>query len=34
MEQGSKVKKVHKQVRNQRSMEANKDGAQVLLAIE
>ena len=32
MEQGSKVKKVCKQVRDQKRMEANKDGgAQVLL---
>ena len=31
MEQGSKFKKVHKQVRDQRNMEANKDGVQVLL---
>ena len=31
MEQGSKVKKVRKQVRDQRSMEVNKDVAQVLL---
>ena len=32
MEKGSKVRKLHKQVRDQRSMEASKDSAQVLLA--
>ena len=31
IEQGLKIKKVHKQVRDQRNMEANKDGVQVLL---
>ena len=31
MEQGSKVKKVRKQVRDQRNMEGNKGDAQVLL---